>query len=65
VVVNPVFQFKMAMFTLGLINIAVFRWRFGGGLKAQIPLEGATWLAALSLASWLLVLLAGRFIAYV
>jgi hypothetical protein len=65
VVVNPVFQFKMAMFTLGLINVAVFRWRFGGGLKAQIPLEGATWLAALSLASWLLVLLAGRFIAYV
>jgi hypothetical protein len=65
VVVNPVFQFKMAMFAVGLINVAVFRWRFGGGLKAQIALEGATWLAALSLASWLLVLLAGRFIAYV
>jgi hypothetical protein len=65
VVVNPVFQFKMAMFALGLINVAVFRWRFGGGLKAHIPLEGATWPAALSLASWLLVLLAGRFIAYV
>jgi hypothetical protein len=64
VVVNPAFQFKMAMFALGLINIAVFRWRFGGGLRADIPLEGATWFAALSLASWLLVLLAGRFIAY-
>jgi hypothetical protein len=65
VVVNPVFQFKMAMFALGLVNVAIFRWRFGGGLKAEIPLEGATWPAALSLASWLLVLLAGRFIAYV
>jgi len=64
VVVNPVFQFKMAMFALGLINVAVFRWRFGGGLKAEIPPGGATWPAALSLASWLLVLLAGRFIAY-
>lgn len=64
VVVNPAFQFKMAMFALGLINVAVFRWRFGGGLKAQSPLEGARWLAAVSLASWLLVLLAGRFIAY-
>jgi len=64
VVVNPAFQFKMAMFALGLINVAVFRWRFGGGLKAEGPLDGAAWLAAVSLASWLLVLLAGRFIAY-
>jgi hypothetical protein len=65
VVVNPVFQFKMAMFALGLVNVALFRRRFGGGLKTEIPLEGATWPAALSLGSWLLVLLAGRFIAYV
>jgi hypothetical protein len=64
VMVNPAFQFKMAMFALGLINVAVFRWRFGGGLKAEGPLDGAAWLAAVSLASWLLVLLAGRFIAY-
>lgn len=64
VVVNPAFQFKMAMFALGLINITVFRWRFGGGFKAEGPLDGAAWLAAVSLACWLLVLLAGRFIAY-
>jgi hypothetical protein len=64
VVVNPVFQFKMAMLAIGLINVAVFRWRFGGGLRAEGPLDGATWPAALSLATWLLVLLAGRFIAY-
>jgi hypothetical protein len=64
VVVNPAFQFKMAMFALGLLNVAVFRWRFGSRLKADTPLDGARGLAAVSLASWLLVLLAGRFIAY-
>ena len=64
VVVNPAFQFKMAMFALGLINVAIFRWRFGGGLKAETPLDGAAGLATVSLASWVLVLLAGRFIAY-
>jgi len=65
VVVNPAFQFKMAMLALGLINVAVFRWRFGGGLRTEAPLGGGAWVAAVSLASWLLVLLAGRFIAYV
>src|SRR5262249_34786223 len=64
VVVNPAFQFKMAMFALGLINVAAFRWRFRPSLAAETPLDGATGFAALSLASWLLVLLAGRFIAY-
>jgi hypothetical protein len=64
VVVNPAFQFKMGMLALGLINIAAFRWRFGGRLQAEAPLDGAAGFAALSLASWLLVLLAGRFIAY-
>src|ERR1700731_3163134 len=54
----------VAAFGLALVNIAAFRWRFGGDLRAETPLDGATGLAALSLASWLLVLLAGRFIAY-
>ena len=44
--------------------IAAFRWRFGRHLRADAPLDGAIWFAALGLASWLLVLLAGRFIAY-
>jgi hypothetical protein len=65
VVVNKVFQFKMAMFALGLVNVAAFRWRFGSALAAGAPLNGADWFAAVSLASWLSVLLAGRFIAYV
>jgi hypothetical protein len=64
VVVNPAFQFKMAMLALGLLNVALFRWRFGTALKKDSPLDGAHGLAAVSLASWTLVLLAGRFIAY-
>jgi hypothetical protein len=64
VVVNPAFQFKMAMLALGLLNVALFRWRFGPSLKKDTPLEGAYGLAGVSLASWTLVLLAGRFIAY-
>lgn len=64
VVANPAFQFKMAFLVLALANVAMFRWRFGGRLKADAPLEGATLFAAISLVSWTLVLLAGRFIAY-
>lgn len=64
VIVNRAFQLKMAMFALGLANVTAFRWHFGGSLRADAPLDGATGFAALSLASWLLVLLAGRFIAY-
>lgn len=64
VVVNRAFQFKMAMFALGLLNVVTFRWRFGSSLAADASLNGASWFAALSLVSWLLVLLAGRFIAY-
>jgi len=54
----------MAMLALGLLNVALFRWRFGAALKKDTPLDGAYGLAAVSLASWTLVLLAGRFIAY-
>jgi len=64
VVVNPAFQFKMAMLALGLVNVVAFRWRFGPALRKDLPLDGARRLAAVSLASWVLVLLAGRFIAY-
>ena len=64
VATNPAFEFKMAMLALGLVNVAAFRWRFGGALAKDAPLDGAAALAAVSLASWVLVLLAGRFIAY-
>ena len=64
VVRNPAFQFKMAMFALGLVNVAVFYWRYGGTLKADTPLHRGGF-AAVSLASWVLVLLAGRATAYI
>ena len=64
VVRNPAFQFKMAMLIFALANVAVFHWRFGRALKTGAPLDGAQTFAAVSLASWILVLLAGRTIAY-
>jgi hypothetical protein len=62
---NAAFQFKMAMFALGLVNVAAFYWRYGGALKADAPLDRGTGFAAVSLASWVLVLLAGRATAYI
>jgi hypothetical protein len=63
VVRNPAFQFKMAMLIFALANVALFN-RFGRALKGGTPLDGARTLAAVSLASWILALLAGRTIAY-
>jgi hypothetical protein len=65
VVYNAAFQFKMAMFALGLVNVAVFYWRYGGALKADAPLQRGVGFAAVSPASWVLVLLAGRATAYI
>jgi hypothetical protein len=61
---NPAFQFKMAMLIFAFANVAVFHWRYGRALKAGAPLDGAQPYAAVSLVSWILVLLAGRSIAY-
>jgi len=61
---NPAFQFKMAMLIFALANVAVFHRRFGRALKTGAPLDGAQTFAAVSLVSWILVLLAGRSIAY-
>jgi len=54
----------MAMLIFALANVAVFHRRFGRALKTGAPLDGAQTFAAVSLASWILVLLAGRSIAY-
>ena len=64
VVRNPAFQFKMAILIFALTNAAVFHWRFRRALKSGAPLDGAHTFAAVSLVSWILVLLAGRSIAY-
>jgi hypothetical protein len=56
----------MAMLVISLVNVAAFHWYFGGTLTqgAMLPPRACV-LAAVSLASWVLVLLAGRSIAYV
>src|SRR5258708_39752089 len=54
---NPAFQFKMAMFVLGLVNVAVVYWRYGGARKAGTPLAPRIGFAAVSLASCVPVLL--------
>jgi hypothetical protein len=61
---NPAFQFKMAMLALALVNVAAFHWRFGRALRTGASIEGAYALALVSLVAWVLVLLAGRAIAY-
>jgi hypothetical protein len=64
VIRNPAFLFKMAMLIVGLVNAALFHWQFRRAGKAGIVFLGSRMLAAVSLASWVLVLLAGRAIAY-
>jgi hypothetical protein len=62
--VNPAFYAKMAFMALGLVNLAVFHARFGNAMKqASLP-SSARPLAAISLAAWVLTLIAGRTIAY-
>lgn len=60
---NPAFQLKMAMLVIGILNVAAFHLLAGGGLRRG-DLDKARPFAALSLAVWVVVLLAGRSIAY-
>ncbi|MFG1423352.1 hypothetical protein [Roseixanthobacter liquoris] len=62
---NPAFLAKMALLVLALANVAAFHVRFGAALRSGAELKRAKGPAAISLASWVLVLLAGRAIAYV
>jgi len=64
VVRNPAFQFKIAILIVALANVAAFHWRFGKALGAGGPLDGARLYATVSLAGRVLVLIAGRSIAY-
>jgi hypothetical protein len=49
---------------VGLANVAVFHRRFGGALRAGALGKDARAFAFVSLAAWVLTLLAGRMIAY-
>lgn len=61
---NPAFQLKMAMLLIGIVNVVAFHLLAGGGLRRG-DLGKARPFAALSLAVWVAVLLAGRAIAYI
>jgi hypothetical protein len=69
VVLNPVFQFKMALIAAGLINIAIYE--FGAKSAVQALPTGAAMpqrarvAGYLSLAIWIAVAACGRLIAYV
>ncbi|QRM30099.1 hypothetical protein [Microvirga sp. VF16] len=62
--VNPAFYVKLAFIALGLVNVALFHARFGTALRAgTLPPEARAY-ALVSLIAWIVVLLAGRMIAY-
>ncbi len=62
--VNPAFYAKMAFIFVGLVNLVAFHARFGSAMgRAPLPLSARPF-AAVSLAAWVLTLVAGRMIAY-
>lgn len=62
--VNPAFYAKMIFIAVGLANVALFHIRFGEHLRRDaLPPEARAY-AIISLAAWILTLLAGRMIAY-
>ncbi len=61
---NPVFQLKIGMLALAALNIAVFHARFRP-IASAVEAPGAARLhGGLSLGTWIVVLCAGRLIAY-
>jgi hypothetical protein len=68
VAVNPVFQLKLALIAVGLINVAAFEWFTAPKVKdlaPHAPLPGpARTAGVLSLVLWLAVAACGRAIAY-
>jgi uncharacterized protein DUF6644 len=68
VIMNPVFQVKLALIGLGLANVALFEWFTAPkvrDLPPQAPLPGAARTSGiLSIVVWLAVAACGRSIAY-
>jgi hypothetical protein len=62
--VNPAFYWKLAFIAVGLVNVVVFHARFGSAMNPGTLPPAARPLAVLSLAAWVLTLIAGRVIAY-
>jgi hypothetical protein len=61
---NPAFLFKMALLAVGLANVAAFHANYGLAALADGRLRTVRFSAMVSLGVWILVLLAGRAIAY-
>ena len=61
---NSAFIAKIIALDLGIVNLALFRYRFGAAMRAGEMPKGAAALAAVSLGSWTVAVLAGRGIAY-
>ncbi|RDI59603.1 hypothetical protein [Microvirga subterranea] len=61
---NPAFYAKLALIALGLMNVALFHARFGSALRKDSLPPDARAYALVSLFAWILVLFAGRMIAY-
>lgn len=57
------FRLKLAMIAMALVNILLFRWRFGA-VPGDPPNFGMRALAIVSLSLWTAVAIAGRMIAY-
>jgi hypothetical protein len=68
VILNPVFQVKLGLIALGLLNVGAFEWLAAPkvrGLPPRVPLPPAARAAGIvSLAVWLAVAACGRTIAY-
>lgn len=62
--VNPALLLKMALIAVGLANVVYVHARFGAVLAANELPTAARGPAIVSLATWILALLAGRAIAY-
>ena len=62
--VNPAFYAKMLFIAVGLANLAVFHARFGSAMGQEPLPAAAASFAAVSIAAWVLTLVAGRMIAY-
>ncbi len=62
--VNPAFYAKLIFIVVGLINLALFHARFGSAMAGGDLPESARFYGAISLAAWVMALLAGRMIAY-
>jgi hypothetical protein len=62
--INPAFYAKMAFIAVGLVNVAAFHARFGSAMRDGDLPPSARLYGAVSLAAWIIVLLAGRMIAY-